>query len=260
MSLLKNMKSEGLETQEDRLGGFSRKETNVYPLDIKIAYITESKNGALGLNLIGTINGQEYREPVIWFTNRDKENFYKDKDSGKKKPLPGFVTVNNLCRLAVDKELFELDTEDKTVKIYDPEEKKEVPKSVPCITELHGSKVLVAVVEQTVNKSEEDGKGGYRDIADSRDENFIEHVFHAEYEATVNELTKMGEAKAEGKDIPEPTFLKMWVEKYAGKKRDKRTIKDGESAPKSGRPSASNGGSAPQSTEKKTSSLFNRDK
>lgn len=257
MSILSGMTSAGIEEQEDRLGGFSRKETNLYEFDIKTAYLTQSKNGAHGLNLILTNNGQEYREPTIWFTNRAGENFYIDKETKNKKQLPGFNLVNNLCRLAIDKELHQLDTEDKTVKVYDPDEKKELPKSVPCIVELHGAKILAAVVEQTVDRTQDDGNGNYVPTGEGRDENVIEHVFHHELRATVNELVAIAKAEKEGKTPPKIEFADKWVEKYGGKKRDKRTVKEGEGAPKSGRPSAS--GSAPQAGGKAaTSSLFNR--
>lgn len=258
MSLLKNLKSEGLEAQEDRLGGgFARKSTGLYPAKIKLAYISKSTSSkAMAVNFTFDINGQEYRESPIWITNGEGDNFYYTKDeqgnrTKNKAQLPGFNLVNNLCRLAVDKELSELDTEEKTVKIYDFDEKKELPKSVDCITELHGSMVLLAIVEQTVNKTEKnDNTGKYEPIADSRDENVIEHVFHLETRATVNEL--------EGNKPFE--FANQWEEKYAGKKRDKRTIKDGESAPKSGRPTSSGGNAPASGGEKKTSSLFNRNK
>ncbi|MCF8861659.1 ssDNA binding protein [Agrobacterium phage OLIVR2] len=258
MSILKNLTSEGIEEQEDRLGGFSRKPTSVYEADIKTAYLVKSKHGAHGLNLIATINGQEYREPTIWFTNRNGENFYVDKETKKKKQLPGFNLVNNLCRLAIDKELHELDTEDKTVKVYDPDEKKELPKSVPCIVELHGAKVLFAIVEQTVDKTEDDGNGNYVPTGEGRDENVIEHVFHYDLRATVNELVAIAKAEQDGKTPPKIEFAEKWLERYDGKKRDKRTVKEGEGAPRSGRPS----GSAPQATGGKpaTSSLFNRGK
>ena len=120
MSLLKNLKSEGLEEQEDRLGGFSLKTTDLYPAKVKLAYIITSQHGAMGINLVFDINGQEYRERTIYVTNRAGENFYYTKDekgnkTNKKAQLPGFNLVNNLCRLSIEKELSELDIDEKTV-------------------------------------------------------------------------------------------------------------------------------------------------
>jgi hypothetical protein len=268
MSILSNMKSEGLEGQEDRLGGFSRKTTGLYPGKVKVAYLTKSPKGASALNLTFEINGQEYREPPVYFTNSKGENFYFTKDANgnrtdKKAQLPGFFLVNSLCRLATGQELFELaDTvEEKTLKLYDPDEKKEVPKSVEVITGLTGAEVLLAIVEQTVNKSEKnDQTGEYEPIADSRDENVIEHYFHLDTRASINEMDKALEAEKEGKAIPEFLFATQWEERYGGKKRDKRTIKDGDaSAPKSGRPGSA-GGAPAASGKAATSSLFNKNK
>lgn len=268
MSMLANMKSEGLEAQEDRLGGFSLRPTGIYKdATIKLAYITKADSGALALNLSFQLASGEYRERAIYFTNKAGENFYYTKDSNgnlttTKAQLPGFALVNNMCRLAIGKELSELQDEEKVVKIYDPDEKKELPKSVPCITELHGAKIAVAIVEQMVNKSEkDDNTGKYVDTAESRDENVIQHFFHNDTLASANEMDKYIEAEKEGKALPElGAFAALWEEKYAGKKQDKRSIKDGSTAPKSGRPAPAGGGSAPQAGAKATPSLFNRGK
>lgn len=263
MSMLSNMKSEGLEAQEDRIGGFQLKSTDLYEATIKLAYITESDGGAYGLNLTFQIGGSEYRENTIYFTNKDKENFYYTKDdkgnrTTTKAQLPGFNLVNNLCRLAIDKELYEIVEEEKTIKVYDSKEGKEIPKSMPCLTELHGSKVLLAITEQTVNKNKKnDNTGKYEPTSETREENQIDHVFHWDLRATVNELTAIAKAEAEGKPAPKIEFADKWLERYAGKKADKRTIKEGGDAPKQGRPSpAGSSGDKPAAT----SSLFNRNK
>lgn len=265
MSLLANMKSEGLEGQEDRLGGFSLRPTDIYKdAEIKVAYITKSDKGAMALNLSFQIGNGEYRENAIYFTNAAGENFYFTKDSNgnrttKKAQLPGFNLVNNLCIVALGKELHELDTEKKTFKVWDSEERKELPKSVDAVTELMGAKVAIAIVEQTVNKTEkDDNTGKYVPTAESRDENLIEHVFHNESLATANEVAAYEKAVNDGATPPElGGFAAQWTEKYSGKKRDKRTIKDGASAPQSGRPKAAGG--APQGGQQKaTNSLFNR--
>lgn len=255
MGLLSNLKSEGLEKQEDRLGGFSLKETDLYPAKVKVAYITKSANGALGMNILFDIASQEYREPTIWFTNTKGENFYFTKDdkgnaTKTKAQLPGFALINNLCRLSIDKELSELDTEEKVIKVYDPEEKKEVNKSLPVIVDLGGAEILLAIRKVLANKSEKgdkdaNGKDTYHNLEDIREYNEIVNVFHLETQGTVNELEA-------GK---EPEFAKLWQEKYKGKVHDIRTIKDGNTgAPKSSRASSS----APQAGEKKTSSLFKK--
>lgn len=267
MSVLSNMKSEGLEQQEDRLGGFQLRTTGIYKdAEIKLAYLTKSTGGAYGLNLTFQLPSGEYRENTIYFTNKQGENFYFTKDekgnlTNKKAQLPGFNLINNLCRVALGKELSELDTEEKTVKIYDRDEKKELPKSVDCIVELHGAKVALAIVEQMVDKTEkDDNTNEYIPTGESRDENVIQHFFHNDTLATANEIETYTKAEAEGKPLPElGYFASQWDEKYSGKKQDKRKVKDGAAAPKSGRPQA--GGAAPQGNGgKATSSLFNRGK
>lgn len=264
MSMLSNMKSEGLEGQEDRLGGFQLKTTDLYPAKIKLAYLVESKKGAYGLNLIFSINNADYRERTIWFTNQNKENYYFTKDdkgnaTKTKAQLPGFVLVNNLCRLAIGKELHEIQEEEKVIKVYDADEKKEIPKAMPVLTELHGAEVLLAIVEKTVNKTVlNDNTGKYDAIAETTEQNEIEHVFHLETRASMNEVDAYTKAENEGKTPPPFDFANQWEERYKGKKRDARTIRDGDT-PKSGRPAASgNAGASKTESKPATSSLFKR--
>lgn len=269
-NIFANMKTDGIEVQDERLGGFARKPTNLYPAKIKVAYLDQSPGGTHSLNVIFDIGGQEYREPAVYFTNKKGEHFFYAKDangnpdtSKPKQMLPGFVFVNSLCLLATGQEFAELsDTiEEKTLKVWDSEEKKEVNKAKQVVTGLTGAEVLLAIVEQTVNKTEKnDQTGDYDPIAEDRDENVIEHVFHLETKASYSEMTKAIKAEKEGKELPAFIFADTWLEKNEGKKRDKRTIKDGAtSAPKSGRPSSASTPAA-GSTKAATSSLFNKNK
>lgn len=266
-NIFANMKSDDIEVQDERLGGFARKPTNLYPAKIKVAYLSKAASGAHALNVVFDIAGQEYRENAVYFTNKKGENFFYPKDSNgtpdttkPKQMLPGFVYVDSLCMLSTGQEFHQLaDTiEEKTLKVYDPEEKKEVPKAMQVITGLTGADVLLAIVEQTANKTEKnDQTGNYDPIAESRDENFIEHVFHLDSKASYSEMKKALKAEAEGKDLPAFIFADAWKEKNEGKKRDVRTIKDGDgSAPKSGRPASSNAPAA--GAKAATSSLFNK--
>lgn len=267
MSLLGNMKSEGLEVQEDRLGGFQLRKTDIYPAKIKMAYITKSPNGAVAMNLSFDINGTEFRQNGIYFTNRNGENFFYPKDdkgnpdtTKPKQQNPNFALINAMCRLAVGQELHELDdtVEEKTVKVWDSTEKKEINKSLPVVTGLLGAEILIAITEQTVNKSEKnDQTGNYDPIAESRDENIISHFFHFDTKASLNEMDKALKAEAEGKEVAPFTFADQWLERYQGKKADARTIKTDGATPKSGKPSSS----APAAGAKAaTSSLFNKNK
>jgi len=251
-SLFGNLTTDGLEATEDRLGGnFGAIDTDVYTGKIKMAYAGQSAGGARSVTLIlagGDFGDREYRE-TIYITNRKGENFYT-KD-GKKNQLPGFIQMNHLCQVTVGKELHEMQGEDKMVNIYDPEQKKELPKSVPVLTELLGQEVSLAIVRSTESQTEKVGDA-YVPKADgsTRDVNNIDKVFHTASKMTVHEA----QARQKNPDTV-PEFWDKWVERNKGVTRDKTTKAAGNGA--AGRP----GGGAPQSGGNSTgqaprSSLF----
>ncbi len=253
MSLFGNLTTEGLEKAEDRLGGYAVKPTDIYLAKIKLAYAGQSQGGARNVTLVLETEQGEYTE-TVYVTNKNGENFFLNKqDQSKKVPLPGFTLIDDLCLVTTDKPLAQQNGEEKVVKIYDYEQKKEVPKSVPVLVDLLGKEAYFAIVAQTVNKNQKnDSTGEYEPIAETRDENVIEKIFHNPTKMTVVEV-KSGAQEA--------VFFHAWLEKNKGNTRDKRTIKDGQAgAAKSGRPGQN--GNAPTSGggAKSTPSLFGGNK
>ena len=218
MSLFGNLKSEGLEETVDRLGGYQPFETGTYSGTIKVAYAGVSANNARNVTVVLDINGKEYRE-TIYVTNRKGENFFLNKDDKTKKvPLPGFSLIEDMCLIATGAPLSEQEGEDKMVKIYDTELRKEVAKSVPVLTGCIGKSVSVGILKVLENKNEKDSKGIYVPTADTRLFNQIDKFYDTETKATV------AEARAEAV----PAFWEAWGERNKGQVRDKRTIKDGQ--------------------------------
>ncbi|ESX17529.1 single-stranded DNA-binding protein [Mesorhizobium sp. LSJC255A00] len=247
MSLFGNLSADGMEEAQDRLGGFRIHESGPYTGTIKAAYAgTAPGSKAQNVTLIFAPDdgAPEYRE-TIYVTNKVGENFYTKE--GKKYPLPGFTTINDICEMTSGKGLAAQATEDKVMNVYDPESKKEQPKSVPMLVELTGKKVTLGIIKATKNKQVKNAAGVYEDTAEFRDENFIDKVFHVPSNLTMVEArNKQQEAK----------FYGSWVEQNKGKTQDRRSIKDGQGgqAGRSGRP-----GAPPKAgdTAAKTSSLFN---
>ncbi len=246
MSLFGNLKTEGLEKTEDRLGGFSQPNTDSYDAQIKVMYAVNAANsGAKGIAVVADIGGQEYRE-TIWITNKQGENWFPNKqDPTKRIPLPGFTTINDLCLIGSGKELAEQTTEEKMVKIYDYDAKREVPKSVHVLTDLTDAKVTLGLVKTLVNKTQKQGDE-YVPVADTREEVSIDKVFDTGTKLTVVEA----QTAAANNTTATAVFHPAWVEKNRGVTRDKRTIKDGQagsSAKPGGAPQASSGGAPRQS-------------
>lgn len=226
-----NLTIDGLEKQEDRLGGGGVLDAGIYSGTIKVAYAGESKGGAKNINFIFDLGGREYRE-TVYITNKKGENFFLNKqDASKKVPLPGFSLVDNICLLTVEKPLAEQDVADKMVKIYDFDLKKEIPTSVPVLVDLIGKPISLAILKELVNKNvKNDSTGEYEATAETREQNVIDKALHTETKLTVVEAQQ-------GEEVG--TFWDKWLEKNAGKIRDKREIKEGQAARPGAPPKAS---------------------
>ena len=244
MNPFSNLKSDGLEEAQDRLGGFQPLETDAYEATIKMAYAGQSQGGAQNVTILADINGKEFRE-TIYITNKKGENFFLNKqDNTKKVPLPGFTTIDDICLIAGGAPLCDQPVEEKLVKIWDPEERKEMPKSVPVLIGLLGQKVGLGIIKQTVDVNEKDGSGNYVPTGKTRDENTIDKVFDVDSNLTVVEARN---------ELTAGVFMTSWVEKNKGQTRDK-TLK--EAANQNGRSGRPAGGPPQAGGQAKTKSLF----
>ena len=241
MSLFGNLKSDGLEESQDRLGGYKPLDTNIYTGTIKALYAGKSAGGAMSVNLIATINGQEYRE-TLWVTNKKGENFFLNKDDKTKKvPLPGFTVADDICLIAVGKPLAEVDTEERTIKLYDYEQKKELPTGVDMIVEAIGQPISLGIVKILENKNEKQGDE-YVPTSETREVNAIDKVFHPEQKITVVEARQ---------GITEAKFWDGWLDRNKDQVRDRREIKEGQAgaarkAPGAAPTAAAGAGAAPR--------------
>lgn len=248
--MFNNMTSDGLEKTEDRIGGYSPFESKVYTGTIKVAYGIESRHGAKGVTMILDIDGREFRH-TEYVTNRKGENFFLDKnDSSKKIPLPGFTQVNELALLTTGEPLAQQKLENKVVKLYDPEQKQEVPTEVPTLVSLVGKPVRVAIKHNEVNKQVKNSSGDYVDTAEKRSENEVSKFFHVETGMTVNEIRDYKAQAEKNPDNPpekKAVYLDEWVSKWEGKVDSSRFKQNVSGASGSGRPTGS--GSSGETTK-----------
>ena len=221
-----NLTTDGLQESQDRLGGISVFNTDIYIGTIKALYAGVSSGGATSVTLIADLNGKEYTE-TMYVTNKDGKNWFANKqDPTKKVPLPGFTVVDDICLIATGEPLAVQETEEKVIKVWDSEAKKEMPKSVPMIIGALGKPIALGIQKSLANKQKKEGTE-YVPIAETREENHIDKIYHPELKLTV------AEARA-GQDVAQ--FWDAWLLKNKDQVRDKRTIKDGE-AGNSGAPS-----------------------
>lgn len=86
------------------------------------------------------------RTGTVWNSYLDK------KDPTKRHPLPGFVTIDDICLLSTGLPLSNQTTEEKTA-FYDFEERKELPKNVHVITSILGLPITLGIVKSTEDKT-----------------------------------------------------------------------------------------------------------
>ncbi len=218
-NLFGNLTTQGLEESQDRLGGYSARESGLYTGKIKTMYAGKSPKGAHSVTIILDMqDGQEYRE-TVYITDKEGKNYFLNKqDKTKKVPLPGFTVIDDICLVTSGKPLAEQETEEKMVNVYDPDLKKEAPKAVPVLVECLGLEVTLGILKVLENKNEL-VNGEYVPTAEERESNVIDKVFHTESGRTVAEA-RQGAEKA--------TFQAAWEERNKGNTRDKRSIKDGQ--------------------------------
>lgn len=224
MSLLKNLTSDStIAGEKDSLGGSRVLNSGLYLFTITLAYIQVATSGALGLVLGLKAPGGEVRQTLWMSSGKDKggKNYY-EKD-GEKHYLPGYLLANSLALLTTGKEISELDTEKKVVKVYSAEAKGEVPTQVDMITDLLGKEILGGLVKQLVDKTKKnETTGKYDPTGETREENELDKFFRARDRMTVAEIR--GQATEAG-------FAASWEAKWTGLTRDKSTKKSGAGTP-----------------------------
>jgi hypothetical protein len=236
MSLFANLSTAGLEETSDRLGGFAVLESGILTGTIKAMYAGASTSGARFIALIVMAGSKEYKE-TVYITNKKGENFFLNKqDNSKKVPLPGFITIDDICLCTSGKPLAEQSAEDKVVELYDGTAQKMLPTSVPMLVDCLGKEISLGILKQLVNKNVKDSTGNYVATAETKEENTIDKVFHTESRMTTVEARNGAAA---------PAFWAAWEEKNKGVTRDKRTVKDGQGGAVAGAPPQANGTTAP---------------
>lgn len=217
-------------------GGSFLWESGIYDCVVDMAYVETSKGGAQGIDLTLLNDEGKKLKQRIWVTNRAGDPTYVDKKTGKKRYLPGFSTVNNLCLAATGDDLDAIaeKAEEKTINVYDPEAKKEKPTAKTVLTALLGQKVRVAVRKQIVNKQVKVGDD-YVNSAETREENEVVETAFMDTNLTVAERAK---------GVTEPAFMPQFEEKQTGVTVDRSKPAD---------PRAANAGSGNATTAKPAS-------
>ena len=214
MSLFAAIQNSNVQTkEEDVLGGSRTVPSNVYPAGIKLAYLDKSAKGAICVvfDFALMVNGKERNHKETFYISNAAGSFtYKDKKTGEDKPMPSFVTVDTICKAVTGKGLTELSSEKKMVKVYDYDQKAEVPQEKEVLMDLVRGKLELGILEVTVDKNVKSDTG-YVPSGETRDTNEVSKVFTEDGLTLVEKDAGKTEAK----------FKEAWIAQYADKKINK---------------------------------------
>ena len=218
--LPKNVETQSIEGTG---GGFAW-ESGVYDATIKMVYLNQSKTEAVSFNIIlekNSGNFAELRESFWVKSGKAKGNKTFYTKDGKDYPLPGYSVANSMCVAVTGDRLPKCmdSAEKKTVKVWNPEHKKEMPTERPVITSLIGKTVKVAVHQVVEDKQAKNEKGEYVSTGASRTVNQCKFFGNAEGK-TAEEISE---------DKPAEKFDK-WAKKNTGTVVDKSTSKKSNSS------------------------------
>ncbi len=249
MSIFGNLTNDdSIKAEGDSLGGGKfLAESGIYDGTIEMAYADKSSGGAHSVNLhIKTDDGTLIRvtEYVTSGTNKGGLNTYIDKNSGEKRYLPGYSKMDSMSKLAAGKDLTDLASEEKVVKRYDHDAKKEVPMKTNVLVDLIDKRITVGVIKQVVDKNVKNtSTGAYEPTGETREENVIDKFFRERDGLTTAEIIA---------GSTEAAFKVAWADKNAGVTRNLAKGASGTvGAPASGATSG-----APAAAGSKPPSLF----
>ena len=206
MSLLDKLNVEqDVEENEDFLPGDFTSDTGMYPMKIDMAFTGESDAGAGFVTVhMKEIGGGATHRETFYVTSRAGSSTYVDKRSGKKRYLPGMESMNQLCVITTGKKLPVQTEEPKVIKLWNFDEKKDLPTTVPALTDLIGCDVLVALTKKRGNKTRKVGN----EFVNLAEERFYNETSKFLYPDGLTIAEKLAEQT-------DTTYRDSWIEKYS---------------------------------------------
>jgi hypothetical protein len=177
--------------------------TGLYPMVIENAYLDKTASGAMMMHVHlkrKTGGNQVYRFKNCIVSGDEKKNKPTYVKDGKEYPLPGYSQMDQICKIAADTSLGQIEPEKKLVKLWDFDANAEVPREVPVVTQIIGQEILAGIQLRRENKRAlHDGK--WANTNEAREFNELDKVFYPDG-FTVTE--KAAEAE-------EAVFVEKWA-------------------------------------------------
>ena len=199
--------------------------SDVHDAEIKMAYVTKAKSGALGLVVEARCTKGFYKE-TLWFCSGDEKGnktFFLDK-SGDEVLLPGYICFKALLNLTGSDTTPEQQVENglkpKIADVYDFDLKKNVPTEVPTVMDLLDKKVKLGLIQTIEDK--------YNKPGETQEKVILDKVFNTEGLTTTEAAAK----------IEAPEFINKWLTKNKDKVKNKAKGGAAKGGAKAGRPAA----------------------
>ena len=222
MSILSDLKKDTNIQEDIDFTGYKALDSGVYDCTISLAYINTADSGAVGIVLhLITENQQEIKQ-TLWVRSgnaKGNKHYYTDKN-GHKRYLPGFNQANAVAQLILNKDISDLDTDEKVIKIYSPSAQAEVPQPVQVLIELLNQKIQIGLVKEIRDKQAKDANGIYAPTGETREENTIDKIFSSPEGFTYTEKAA---------ETEEANYINTWRNANKGVTKDKSS---GMKAPK----------------------------
>lgn len=217
-------KSDDAKRKDDRVGGGSPILSGAYPAKVVMAYIREAADSKSQTKFLVTefelqaIDGSDKTLKLtedFMVCGKDGKNYWENETHGKNN-FSGYDNASDLAAFTAGKLLEDLETEEKTVEVYDRETKTKVYKTVTAFPELAGVDITVLVQRQLQNKQAKNEKTGeWHDIADTFEKPVVDFICDTDG-FTFNE-------RAAEKEQPE--FINLWKTANDGKVSDRTNKK-----------------------------------
>lgn len=232
MNMLANLTTdESIQDETDRLrGGAGPLESDAYLMTVEAAYLDTASSGALALQVILKAKDDRRLRDTFWMTSgtaKGGKNYFER--DGRKFYLPGFLQANALARLTVGKEIGELKTEPKIIKLWNRDVGQEIPTEVEMFMDLLGQQIMVGVQRQTQDRRIQAASGEWVNSGETIDVSVVDKLFRATDNKTVAEIMSQEEA----------TFLDKWLASNRGKTRNRAKGASGTSTPAAKAPATS---------------------
>ena len=205
------------QVEKDVLGGFAARESALYPMTIKTAFLGDYAGGSKYVSIVLEDDQGNYSEEECVWSIKTKGPTYIDKKTGKTKELIGFAKINSLAKLLTGKGLEQSVFETKVHEVYSKDAGAKVPTPLPTLTEWTGKVVHVGILKTVENKQTKSGDK-YVATAETREVNSVDKWFN-EDKKTLVEVEKGVEAK----------FYEQWEKANTDRVIDKtdKTLKAG---------------------------------